>query len=841
MKPKQTVPHSGFRCLQMHRKNKDKVKAKKLRKAVKQLASWTVTPVETTTVRPAGGTDRHCKASKSHSSPMTGCESRERQVVERRNHCGLEKAGLCRPPSIAGKTRASHSYMSEPSSADKSVAGICFKDEFAFVHENNKHEDCDTQQTMGPLSLAALKKQGKLRRKHTSTTHAVPKIHRGSPEDLQGSSSSSEETDSEPDTEDEADGTVQCQSDFGHDLAEHSSDESSSSSCEEERLPVDCSERMESYLWHHTSANSSAYCADNESGGDYYSERGSHPDTFKGGFRVFSLQNRLQVALARPPTVFQLRGRAILRVLHGAVDIAGYILTPGNILNREGLVVQGGLLSSAVKISLLPAQSDSSLSKLVQGLQHLDPSSWEAVSPHFDMNTTVVLLKKAEGRWPAIELVVEGLTELPELKGSYAGLGFYMCPAKDSDKYLWGKLFPGLATRLVKAATSPEQETPRVLICGPRNSGKSTLLRMLVNCLLNVCPEVIYLDCDPGQTEFSPPGTVSLSKVTLPLLGPPFTHVQAPEKTYFLGDVTPAAYPDSYSKAILSLVEFKDQHYANIPLVVNTMGWVSGIGLSLLVDVIRWVVPTDLVQLVAEPSCLAPFGTSDMPLMYASTVQLACGWLSSRKGSAAESREPALDGSYSFHQFKAVSRKTSSHASLTRQAKLLSYLSQGHHLSAFCLWSLTPYRLPWSSVAIHECSGAVQKQDLLFVLNASLVALCTVPKEQLLETEVTGYPMFLKENPPYECIGYGIVRAVDPEEKVFYILTPEPRHRLSKVNALIKGNVNIPEVLLKKPVRSLKKGQCFPYIAKRVSKLSDTDNHAGKSDSESSCHSDQGS
>ena len=43
----------------------------------------------------------------------------------------------------------------------------------------------------------------------------------------------------------------------------------------------------------------------------------------------------------------------------------------------------------------------------------------------------------------------------------------------------------------------------------------------------------------------------------------------------------------------------------------------------------------------------------------------------------------------------------------------------------------------------------------------------------------------------------GFIRNVDPDKKIFYVLTPEPMTVLSQVNALIKGNnIDISSILL---------------------------------------------
>ena len=63
----------------------------------------------------------------------------------------------------------------------------------------------------------------------------------------------------------------------------------------------------------------------------------------------------------------------------------------------------------------------------------------------------------------------------------------------------------------------------RLLVCGSRNVGKSTLARYALNNLLNKHPAVLLLDCDVGQTEFAPPGVVSLVLINRPILSPQFS------------------------------------------------------------------------------------------------------------------------------------------------------------------------------------------------------------------------------------------------------------------------------------------------------------------------------
>jgi len=65
------------------------------------------------------------------------------------------------------------------------------------------------------------------------------------------------------------------------------------------------------------------------------------------------------------------------------------------------------------------------------------------------------------------------------------------------------------ANSIVSSSTPPV-----VLVCGPGSVGKSTFARYLLNLLLTTrCKKVAYLDTDVGQTEFTPPGLISLTVV----------------------------------------------------------------------------------------------------------------------------------------------------------------------------------------------------------------------------------------------------------------------------------------------------------------------------------------
>ncbi|GIY66344.1 polynucleotide 5'-hydroxyl-kinase NOL9 [Caerostris extrusa] len=131
---------------------------------------------------------------------------------------------------------------------------------------------------------------------------------------------------------------------------------------------------------------------------------------------------------------------------------------------------------------------------------------------------------------------------------------------------------------------SDEMKDPLcIMIWGAKNSGKSTLLRYLINCTLNSVSEVFYLDTDVGQTEFTPPGTISLTRITEPLLGAPFTHQKTPIKMTFTGSVTPKTLTQ-YFKSVAGLMKVFKRKFPESILFVNTMGWIHDLGASYIFE-----------------------------------------------------------------------------------------------------------------------------------------------------------------------------------------------------------------------------------------------------------------
>lgn len=160
----------------------------------------------------------------------------------------------------------------------------------------------------------------------------------------------------------------------------------------------------------------------------------------------------------------------------------------------------------------------------------------------------------------------------------------------------------------------------RVFVCGPKNTGKSTFARMLLNRIFTIDREVMktdehsifLLDLDPGQPEYSPPGQISLIELRQPIFGPPFTHPgtitgshQRIIRTHYIGANSPKDNPEHFIECTVDLMTHYQKHltFGNThgPIIINSPGWVIGTGLQILTTLIARLSLTDIVYTTEEP------------------------------------------------------------------------------------------------------------------------------------------------------------------------------------------------------------------------------------------------
>ncbi|XP_045821356.1 polynucleotide 5'-hydroxyl-kinase NOL9-like isoform X2 [Trifolium pratense] len=321
---------------------------------------------------------------------------------------------------------------------------------------------------------------------------------------------------------------------------------------------------------------------------------------------------------------------------------------------------------------------------------------------------------------------------------------------------------------------------PITVICGPKNCGKTTFSRYLVNLLLTKWKKVAYFDIDVGQPEFTPPGLISLTNLhqVTPDLTSQFK--KTPKRSLFFGDVSPKRDPSAYLKYICSIYDYYQKEYCTFdkghnssrsqtPLVVNTSGWVKGVGYEVLVDTLKYICPTHIVKI-------------GIPGKGYANKNLPAGefWLDGEDD----------DGTSKLIEIKSARHDSNRPQCFPSDSDISTVKELAHSLTSLC-----PYQVPIASIKIQHVHREVPSSEIFYSLNASIVGFAVESDEP--------------ENLPW-CLGLGIVRGIDTVKGMLYVITPVPYDSLKKVNLLLQGYIQIPTHLIKV------KGCISPYMSENV-------------------------
>ncbi|XP_062363573.1 polynucleotide 5'-hydroxyl-kinase NOL9 [Cinclus cinclus] len=521
------------------------------------------------------------------------------------------------------------------------------------------------------------------------------------------------------------------------------------------------------------------------------------------------------VLLLAPRQALTFTGKCRLRCLYGAVRLLGFAVAS----HHPGLPVFSPATHCALSLEALPGARPPAAA-----LRQLRAAARAAMRSHrvrrqarvkvmarFSPDCAVVLLEHLDTPVTRFLLSHPPLSRLfePQKKEEsnftpedavLASVGIVKC---SPDRGLLVSESMCLALEeLIQACCAEDEGVPVVLVCGPKNTGKSTFNRYLINLLLNRLPVVEYMECDIGQTEFTPPGCVSLSSVTEPILGPPFTHQQMPRKMVYYGQTSCEQDTERY----LDVVKYVFSCYKKeVPLVINTMGWVKGEGLLLLIDIIRLLSPSHIVQMdIYDWKAMPPLtpehvhfsaGLHTKGKQQSKCKQLGADSLESWKYPEGEDMSaPQHKLLYIHPEFPraGLAGEARVHSGILRDMSILGYLGhlQSPDIGAVLpLHSLVPYQVPFNAVALRVIHTDVAPSNMMYAVNASWVGLCCIPEE--VQCQADG-PVLLTQTPVCNCLGFGIVRGVDMEKKLYHILTPVPPENLRLVNCMLLGSIAIP-------------------------------------------------
>ncbi|CAI9723512.1 Hypothetical predicted protein [Octopus vulgaris] len=330
------------------------------------------------------------------------------------------------------------------------------------------------------------------------------------------------------------------------------------------------------------------------------------------------------------------------------------------------------------------------------------------------------------------------------------------------------------------------KENPRILLCGSTNTGKSTFCRRLLNICLNIKKSVYFLDCDLGQTEFTPPGCVSLSLVKDYVLGPPFCHQKEPIYNIFVGDITPESSANHYMICIRNVIHFYLRLSPQLPLVINTMGWIKGPGKQMLDGILNLITPDQVVYLYSpkiklEPKELQPSVVGQNPWNFPGEKNelnsTHCNWTLEVLPS------PVNSGMSKLSKL--------SNAEL-RTLATLAYLGRNWSPN-MGLNSCVPYKIKWNLIAVQVCHEVVPFSQIMYAINASVIALCVANLNTAFRyNNDENLPLGFVKRPLCRCLGFGFVRGIDAESQTIYIVSPVTLKTISQVNTLLRGPINLP-------------------------------------------------
>ncbi|XP_057324389.1 polynucleotide 5'-hydroxyl-kinase NOL9-like [Microplitis mediator] len=369
------------------------------------------------------------------------------------------------------------------------------------------------------------------------------------------------------------------------------------------------------------------------------------------------------------------------------------------------------------------------------------------------------------------------------------------------------------------------RHSSRIILAGGKNLGKSTTMRYLVNKLLHETDQVLVLDFDLRQCEFTPAGCISMTIVRKPLLGPNFTHLQTPYHQIYMGGIDVTRCLTNYIDGIKNIIEclnrYLDKQNNPIPVVVNTMGFCKRIGWNIMCHIIKSIKPTDVIQINSKKAeCNYNNLLKHQVVINERNSELSRVILDN----------PVLKEykHYLVNSDAEVLYKNSKtwivELDQLREIVMLTYLSditkaKNNTKSYMTLTSvpttineITPYQIPFSAVKVSL--GYPVVSHVLSVINGNIVALSGIDlDDEQCNTEKVSYPKVLVRAPVATCYGFGIVRGIDMEQKNIYINTPLSIDVLRYVNFLI-GSIQVPTCLLQRnklglPYTSRHPRRCF--------------------------------
>ncbi|XP_055629220.1 polynucleotide 5'-hydroxyl-kinase NOL9 [Toxorhynchites rutilus septentrionalis] len=507
-----------------------------------------------------------------------------------------------------------------------------------------------------------------------------------------------------------------------------------------------------------------------------------YADTAKSSAYKFydAIDKRMSLLVLKGPLHFS--GHLTIQPMIGSVEVMGYRLRRGECKNVYA--VRG---YHCLNLNPHPEEETFS-SDIMEGIltrleKHFQNIDLKELEDTFDPANSVLILLQAgcnNNRIFVAEKYLPQETLFPKLED------LRRSPVFPTECLLNAEFF----TEHVDKRTSLYQCDPawdnievkrnsKVVVMGGKGAGKSTLCQYLINKNVGKFKKVVLIDLDIGQPLQYIPETISVTIINKPLLGVATFEPTAPMKAWLFGSLDVVSSPIFYIQNVRQLILYCQQNkneLANIPWIVNTMGYVTGFGEEMMSAVLQMLNPTDVVQLVATnrqsaiPNFQNELSSSFVNQYNFNILRSEVQEFSQRKVSF---RHHQLNVCYPRKGFTLDAPKRRNLMLLAHLANILD------DCSAEWFNEVRPFCAPLSKlqVLITREDQSLSEDQLPSVLNATLVYLCR-------KTDGT----------MYECLGIGIVRGVDKKNNV-YLLQSLPGEVLAEMTVLAICSSSLPNAV----------------------------------------------
>ncbi|CAI5447895.1 unnamed protein product [Caenorhabditis angaria] len=323
-----------------------------------------------------------------------------------------------------------------------------------------------------------------------------------------------------------------------------------------------------------------------------------------------------------------------------------------------------------------------------------------------------------------------------------------------------------------------------VLPIGNKGAGKSHFVRNLVNRLLNSAESVYILDVDIGQSEFTPSGCLTLTKVLAPIFGKPFSHQKSAkfENSYFYGDLSPHNIP-----LFKDIFERLWNHFLEISspgdiCIINSMGWIKDSGRDILVDIMTNTKTDLIIELsrnMGERSFEFPPNLASRPIsIVANDIPSEIGQIE-KKLTAPMIRDLTTIGYFS----KLLVRPIIS-----------------------SIFNIVPLKISFKNVKIAlPIDILVEDHYVLAAINNQMMAICQ-DSADLKFHRICGSEEFPEaaiidgKSSALKCFGFAIIRAISIEKRELYVVSPVDLENFEEPPIFVRGvRIDLPTHMMMAP------------------------------------------